>query len=73
VRSILDNRRYTGHAVFGRWKREDRLADPDDVAAGHVTRFRRADPDQVVRSRTQAHRLRALVRQCSAAARGLSR
>jgi hypothetical protein len=31
------------------------LADPDDVAAGHVTRFRRAGPDQVVRSRTQAH------------------
>ena len=31
------------------------LADPDDVAAGHVTRFRRADPEHVVRSREQAH------------------
>src|SRR3954453_17226965 len=55
VKSILDNPRYTGYAVFGRWTRHEVLADPDDVAAGHVTRFRRADPDQVVRSRTQAH------------------
>jgi hypothetical protein len=28
-----------GYAVFGRWTREERLANPDDVAAGHVTRF----------------------------------
>ena len=31
------------------------LADPDDVAAGHVIRFRRAEPEHVVRSREQAH------------------
>jgi hypothetical protein len=55
VRSIVDNRRYTGYAVFGRWTRHEVLAAPDGVAAGHVTRFHRADPDQVVRSRTQAH------------------
>src|SRR4051794_20784815 len=31
------------------------LLDPDDVAAGHITRFRRAKPGQVVRSREPAH------------------
>jgi hypothetical protein len=31
------------------------LLDPDDVAAGHVVRFRRAAPDRVVRSRRPAH------------------
>jgi hypothetical protein len=55
VRAILGSPRYAGYAVFGRWTREERLANPDDVSAGHVTRFRRADPDQVVRSRPQAH------------------
>jgi hypothetical protein len=31
------------------------LLDPDDIAAGHVTRFRRSDPDRIVRSRQPAH------------------
>ncbi|GAA1195440.1 hypothetical protein GCM10009608_33590 [Pseudonocardia alaniniphila] len=31
------------------------LLDPDDVAAGHFTRFRRAAPDRIVRSRHPAH------------------
>ena len=34
VRSILDNPRYTGYAVFGRWLKHDTLIDPDDVGAG---------------------------------------
>ncbi|WIX92610.1 recombinase family protein [Amycolatopsis sp. DG1A-15b] len=55
VRSILDNPRYTGYAVFGRWAKHETLLDPDDVAAGHVVRFRRATPDRIVRSRNQAH------------------
>ena len=55
VRAILDNPRYTGFAVFGRWVRRETLLDPDDVAAGHVTRFRRAAPERIVRSRTPAH------------------
>src|ERR1044072_4029472 len=55
VRAILDNPRYTGFAVFGRWVREEKLIDPDDVAAGNVTRFRRASADRVVRSRRPAH------------------
>jgi hypothetical protein len=29
--------------------------DPDDVAAGHVVRFRRSTPDRIVRSRRPAH------------------
>jgi hypothetical protein len=55
VRSILENPRYTGYAFFGRWARQEMLLDPDDVAAGHVTRFRRAAPDRIVRSREPAH------------------
>jgi DNA invertase Pin-like site-specific DNA recombinase len=55
VRSILENPRYTGYAVFGRWTKHETLLDPDDVAAGHVVRFRRSTPDRVVRSRRPAH------------------
>jgi hypothetical protein len=55
VRSILENPRYTGYAVFGRWIKHEQLADPDDVAAGHVTRFRRSSAERVVRSRRPAH------------------
>lgn len=55
IKSILDNPRYTGYAIFGRCARQEMLLDPDDVAAGHVTRFRRAAPDTIVRSREPAH------------------
>lgn len=55
VRSILENPRYTGFAFFGRWTKHETLLDPDDVAAGHVTRFRRSSPDRIVRSRKPAH------------------
>ncbi|WP_215544307.1 recombinase family protein [Amycolatopsis sp. CA-230715] len=55
VRSILENPRYTGYAFFGRWAKHETLLDPEDVAAGHVVRFRRATPDRIVRSRVQAH------------------
>ncbi|WP_410659607.1 recombinase family protein [Amycolatopsis sp. lyj-112] len=55
VRSVLQNPRYTGYAVFGRWARTEVLLDPDDVSAGYIVRFRRASPDRVVRSRTPAH------------------
>jgi hypothetical protein len=55
VRAILENPRYTGYAFFGRWAKHETLLDPDDVAAGHVVRFRRASPDRVVRSRQSAH------------------
>lgn len=55
VRAILDNPRYTGYAFFGRWTKHETLLDPDDVAAGHVVRFRRSSADGVVRSRRPAH------------------
>ena len=55
VRAILDNPRYTGYAFFGRSVRHETLLDPEDVAAGHVVRFRRASLDRVVRSREPAH------------------
>jgi DNA invertase Pin-like site-specific DNA recombinase len=55
VRSILENPRYTGYAFFGRWTKQEMLLDPDDVAAGHVVRFRRAGAERVVRSRRPAH------------------
>ncbi|WP_081789433.1 recombinase family protein [Kutzneria albida] len=55
IRAILENPRYTGYAIFGRWTKQETLLDPDDVAAGHVVRFRRSSPDRVVRSRRPAH------------------
>ena len=55
IRSILENPRYTGYAVFGRWTKTEVLLDPDDVSAGHTVQFRRASPDRVVRSRLPAH------------------
>jgi hypothetical protein len=55
VKAILGNPRYTGYAFFGRWTKHETLLDPDDVAAGHVVRFRRSSADRVVRSREQAH------------------
>jgi hypothetical protein len=55
IRSILENPRYTGYAVFGRWAKHEELLDVDDVAAGYVIRFRRGSPDRVVRSREIAH------------------
>ncbi len=55
VKAILDNPRYTGYAVFGRWHKNEVLLDPDDVSAGHVVRFRRSEQSRVVRSRQPAH------------------
>lgn len=55
IRSILENPRYTGYTFFGRWTRQEMLRDPDDVAAGHVTRFRGSAPTGIVRSRYVAH------------------
>jgi DNA invertase Pin-like site-specific DNA recombinase len=55
VRAILENPRYTGYAIFGRWTKHEVLLDPDDVAAGHVVRFRKSPKERIVRSRTPAH------------------
>ncbi|WP_233532402.1 recombinase family protein [Antrihabitans sp. YC2-6] len=55
IRSILENPRYTGYAFFGRWFKQEMLLDPDDVASGHVVRFRKSPRERVVRSRNPAH------------------
>ncbi|WP_433722403.1 recombinase family protein [Nocardia sp. CA-129566] len=55
VAAILQNPRYTGYAVFGRWHKHEELLDPDDVAAGNVVRFRRSEAGRIVRSRKPAH------------------
>ncbi|WP_132210328.1 recombinase family protein [Kribbella steppae] len=55
VRAILENPRYTGFAIYGRWQKVEELLDPDDVAAGHIVRFRRSPTSKVVRSREPAH------------------
>ncbi len=55
VAAILQNPRYTGYAVFGRWSKHEELLDRDDVAAGHIVRFRRSSADRIIRSRRPAH------------------
>ncbi|MGW6619617.1 recombinase family protein [Nocardia sp. NPDC055002] len=55
VAAILQNPRYTGYAIFGRWSKREELLDPDDVAAGHVVRFKRSPSERIVRSRRPAH------------------
>jgi hypothetical protein len=42
VGAILQNPKYTGYAIFGRWTKTEILMDPDNVSEGHVVRFRRA-------------------------------
>jgi DNA invertase Pin-like site-specific DNA recombinase len=55
VKAILENPRYTGYAIYGRSQKVEELLDPDDVAAGHVVRFRRSPQSKIVRSREPAH------------------
>ncbi|MGC4938475.1 recombinase family protein [Kribbella sp. DT2] len=55
VRAILDNPRYTAYAIYGRWQKVEELLDPEDVAAGHIVRFRRSAQAKIVRSREPAH------------------
>lgn len=55
VVTILENPRYTGYAIYGRWQKVEELLDPEDVAAGYVVRFRRSPQAKIVRSRQPAH------------------
>ncbi|MFI7530345.1 recombinase family protein [Nocardia salmonicida] len=55
VAAILQNPRYTGYAVFGRWTKTEQLRDPDDAAAGRVVKFKRSPPQRIIRSRRPAH------------------
>ncbi|TCC25393.1 hypothetical protein [Kribbella speibonae] len=54
-RGILENPRYTGCAIYGRWQKVEELLDPEDVAAGYVMKFRRSPQAKIVRSRQLAH------------------
>src|ERR687893_1969064 len=55
VPAILDNPKYTGYAFFGRWTKHETLLNPDDIAAGHVVRFRRSNLARIVRFQQPAH------------------
>ncbi|MDX6283000.1 MAG: hypothetical protein QOH03_4071 [Kribbellaceae bacterium] len=55
VVAILENPRYTGYAIYGRWQKVEELLDPEDVAAGYIARFRRSPLAKIVRSREPAH------------------
>lgn len=55
VTAILENPRYTGYAIYGRWQKVEELLDPEDVAAGYIVRFRRSPQAKIVRSREPAH------------------
>jgi hypothetical protein len=55
VVAILENPRYMGYAIYGRWQKVEELLDPEDVAAGYIARFRRSPQARIVRSREPAH------------------
>ncbi|GAA1595050.1 recombinase family protein [Kribbella karoonensis] len=62
VKAILENPRYTGVAIYGRWQKVEELLDPveelrapEDLAVGHVVRFRRSPQSEIGRSREPAH------------------
>ena len=55
IRAILENARYTGHQVWGRFHRVDRLVDPTDASAGTLLRFQRSAPERVVSSKDPSH------------------
>ncbi|WP_327635121.1 recombinase family protein [Kribbella sp. NBC_00482] len=55
IAAVLENPRYTGYAIYGRWQKVEELLDPEDVAAGYVVKFRRSPQAKIVRSRQPAH------------------
>ncbi|WP_225842107.1 recombinase family protein [Streptomyces albus] len=55
VRAILKNPRYTGHQVWNRQRKEERLIDVEDVALGHETRQRWNTESEWVWSKSPVH------------------
>lgn len=55
IRAFFENARYTGHQVWGRFHRVDRLVDPTDASAGTVVRFKRSAPERMVSSKDPSH------------------
>ncbi|WP_436788922.1 recombinase family protein [Yinghuangia sp. YIM S10712] len=55
VRAILINPRYTGHEVWNKQRKHERLLDVDDVALGHETKLAWNPQEAWVYSDTPAH------------------
>ncbi|MGW1913125.1 recombinase family protein [Streptomyces sp. NPDC002076] len=55
VRAILLNPRYTGHEVWNKQRKEERLLDVDDVTLGHRTHMTHNPPDEWIHSNEPAH------------------
>ncbi|MFD1662398.1 recombinase family protein [Streptomyces caeni] len=55
VRTILLNPRYTGHEVWNKQRREERLIDVDDVTLGHRTTMTHNPRDEWIWSNEPAH------------------
>ncbi|MFF3910267.1 recombinase family protein [Streptomyces sp. NPDC001848] len=55
VRAILLNPCYTGHEVWNKQRKEERLLDIDDVTLGHRTHMTHNPPDEWIHSNEPAH------------------
>ncbi|MGW1915705.1 recombinase family protein [Streptomyces sp. NPDC002076] len=55
VRAILLNPRYTGHEVWNKQRKEERLLDIDDVTLGHRTTMTHNPSDEWIWSNEPAH------------------
>ena len=55
VRAILANPIYAGRAVWGKQHRFERLADPNDVAAGNVSKMTWRSPEHWIEAREPSH------------------
>ncbi|MFF4690502.1 recombinase family protein [Streptomyces sp. NPDC001307] len=55
VRAILLNPRYTGHEVWNKQRKEERLLDVDDVTLGHRTHMTHNPPAEWIHSNEPAH------------------
>ncbi|MFF4211780.1 recombinase family protein [Streptomyces sp. NPDC001796] len=55
MRAILLNPRYTGHEVWNKQRKEERLLDVDDVTLGHRTHMTHNPPDEWIHSNEPAH------------------
>jgi site-specific DNA recombinase len=55
VRAILLNPRYTGHEVWNKQRKEERLIDIDDVTLGHRTTMTHNPSDEWIWSNEPAH------------------
>lgn len=55
IRTLLQNPRFTGWEFWGKFEKRETLMVPDDPSWGHKTKFGRAEPERLIRSREQVH------------------